>query len=72
MEIMGMAINGTIILDNGVSLPEGTRVRILIDPPKSDGEFLRDILLEFAGTVPGLPKDMAEQHDHYLHGTSKR
>ena len=28
-----------------------------------------DALLEFAGTAEGLPPDLAENHDHYLHGT---
>ena len=27
-----------------------------------------DALLEFAGTAEGLPPDLAENHDHYLHG----
>jgi hypothetical protein len=31
-----------------------------------------DALLEFAGTAEGLPPDLAENHDHYLHGTPKR
>lgn len=29
-------------------------------------------LLEVAGTAEGLPQDMAQNHDHYLHGTPKR
>ena len=29
-------------------------------------------LLKYAGTVKGWPSDMAENHDHYLHGTPKR
>lgn len=31
-----------------------------------------DALLEFAGTAEGLPADLAENHDHYLHGPPKR
>ena len=31
-----------------------------------------DALLEFAGTAKGLPPDLAENHDHYLHGAPKR
>ncbi len=31
-----------------------------------------DALLEFAGAAKGLPPDLAENHDHYLHGTPKR
>jgi hypothetical protein len=30
-----------------------------------------DALLEFAGTAEGLPPDLAENHDHYLHGAPK-
>jgi len=29
-------------------------------------------LLKYAGKVPDLPPDFAEQHDHYIHGTPKR
>jgi hypothetical protein len=36
--------------------------------PKSWGEAL----LEIAGTAEGLPADYADNHDHYLHGASKR
>lgn len=28
-------------------------------------------LLQFAGTAEGLPADMAENHDHYIHGIPK-
>jgi hypothetical protein len=31
-----------------------------------------DALLEFAGSAKGLPPDLAENHDHYLHGALKR
>ncbi|MGO8925909.1 MAG: hypothetical protein ACLQU3_03290 [Limisphaerales bacterium] len=31
-----------------------------------------DALLEFAGAAEGLPPDLAENHDHYLHGAPKR
>jgi mRNA-degrading endonuclease RelE of RelBE toxin-antitoxin system len=29
-------------------------------------------LKKFAGTVRGLPSDMARNHDHYLHGRPKK
>jgi len=31
-----------------------------------------DALLEVAGTAQGLPNDLAQNHDHYLHGTARR
>jgi hypothetical protein len=36
------------------------------------GKTLSEALLEFAGVAEGLPADMAENHDHYLHGVPKR
>jgi len=36
------------------------------------GRTLSDALLEFAGVAEGLPADMAESHDHYLHGVPPR
>lgn len=29
-------------------------------------------LMQVAGTVEGLPADLAENHDHYLYGTPRR
>ena len=31
-----------------------------------------EALLEVAGTAQGLPKDLAQNHDHYLHGVPRR
>jgi hypothetical protein len=33
---------------------------------------LQKVLLKHAGCLTDLPADMAEQHDHYIHGTPKR
>jgi hypothetical protein len=69
----GQVQNGVIVLDEGTPpLPEGTRVRIEPAELKDAEADLSRILLEFAGKARGLPSDMAEQHDHYLHGTPKR
>ena len=53
-------------------MPEGMKVRI--EPAELQAALteLWEILLEFAGTARELPSDMAEQHDHYLHGQPKR
>ena len=41
--------------------------------PNQDGERpTLTGLLKFAGVAKDLPADMAQQHDHYLHGTLKR
>jgi hypothetical protein len=70
MEFTGTVANGVVVLDNGNSLPDGTRVRVTQLEPQP--ERLRDVLLQFAGTAMGLPPDMAENHDHYLHGMPKK
>jgi len=31
-----------------------------------------EALMEVAGSVPGLPADFAQNHDHYLHGAPKK
>lgn len=72
MTLAGTVHNGAIILDQGAVLPEGTRVKVSVEPTEEAGRELRDFLLKHAGAAKGLPSDLAEQHDHYLHGTPKR
>ncbi len=72
MLLEGTIKNGKIVLDQPEALREGTRVKISVEPTKEDCQSLRDFLLKHAGTVTGLPSDLAEQHDHYIHGTPKR
>ena len=71
-EYEGKVVNGVVVLENGDSLPEGTRVRVLTVEPASTGETLGQRLLKFAGTATGLPSDLAENHDHYIHGRPKK
>lgn len=72
MTLAGTVQNGAIVLDKGATLPEGTRVTVNVEPAEQDCLALRELLLSYAGSVKGLPADLAEQHDHYLHGTPKR
>ena len=70
MEFKGKVSGGVVVPEQGVSLPEGADVRIkLVEPPRST---VGQRLLKFAGRAKGLPRDMAENHDHYLHGQPKR
>jgi len=71
MELDGTVQNGVIVLDHQETLPEGAKVKIVLDTPDKT-PTLAQRLLKHAGTVPDLPPDLAEQHDHYLHGTPKR
>ena len=72
MGFTGIVQNGVVVLDQPSTLKEGTRVRIAVEPLEADCKTLREVLLSLAGTAEGLPSDMAEQHDHYIHGTPKR
>jgi len=71
MEIEGVVHNGVIVLEDAKALSEGTRVRIIpvpLEKPKSFGERFA----QFKGAAPGLPVDLAEQHDRYRLGTPKQ
>jgi hypothetical protein len=72
MSLEGTVLNGVIVLDKGKNLPEGTRVEINVKEVHIAASPLGEVLLRHAGKAVDLPEDMAEQHDHYLHGTPKR
>jgi hypothetical protein len=72
MTVSGTVVNGVIVLDNGHALPEGTRVDVVIPERAEARTTLGQRLLKLAGTAKDLPSDLADQHDHYLHGTPKR
>ena len=71
MTLPGTLNKGVVVLDQPSPWPEGTRVNVVVQPAGKK-LTLAEKLLRHAGTVPDLPSDMAEQHDHYIHGTPKR
>lgn len=70
MTYRGHIENGLVVLDDTVTLPEGTAVRVepVNQPRPSLAERFKDVI----GCISDLPSDMAENHDHYIHGTPKR
>jgi hypothetical protein len=76
MVYRGIVRNGVVVLGEGAELPEGTEVRV--EPVAAaaslpgEGPTLAEQFGDVIGTVPDLPPDLAEQHDHYLHGAPKR
>jgi hypothetical protein len=73
----GHVQGGTIILDEDVSLPDGTPVTIqpveLTDVARqSEVPTLYERFQNVIGKAAGLPADFASQHDHYIHGTPKQ
>jgi len=71
MELEGVVHNGVIVPDDATALPEGMRVRISPAPQQKPRPF-GERFAQFKGAIPGLPADLAEQHDHYRLGTPKR
>ena len=69
----GEVRDGMVVFDEGTPpLPEGTKVQI---KPAEVQAALRDLsagLRALAGRAEGLPEDMAENLDHYLHGQPRR
>ena len=76
MTYRGVVKNGVVVLGEAAGLAEGTEVRV--EPVAggesfpSEGPTLVEQFSNVIGAVPDLPPDMAEHHDHYLHGAPKR
>jgi hypothetical protein len=73
--------DGVVVLPGGVKLPDGTEVTVHVPPAappasgpakKSFGENMAELAKWAEGLGSTLPPDLAENHDHYLHGAPKR
>jgi hypothetical protein len=62
--------NGEIVLPPGVDWPDGTVVRV--EAVEEDVPTLWETMKEFVGKGPEGITDMAENHNHYLHGHPKK
>jgi hypothetical protein len=71
MPYRGHIQDGTVVLDEPVTLPNGTVVHVEPVEPEH-APTLVERSREIIGSVPDLPEDMAENHDHYIHGTPKK
>ncbi len=78
MVYKGRVKNGVIVVDESASLPEGAEVEISLSDERgteiAEEEIptLYEQFKDFIGIAEGLPRDFAENHDHYLYGCSKR
>lgn len=67
MTLLGHIENGVIVLDEATTLPDGMRVRVeFLD--ESSVPTIAERLKNVIGQGKGLPTDLAENHDHYIHG----
>jgi hypothetical protein len=72
MSVTGTIENGVVKLPPGAPWPDGTRVRVEKVEQGSPGNNLTRRLRELSARVSGLPADLAEEHDHYIHRTPRR
>jgi hypothetical protein len=73
----GIVQDGVVVLDDAGALPSGTRVRIEKIQQKTAAsssiwQRLRELGKKAELRATNLPADLAENHDHYLHGQPKR
>lgn len=65
-----------LVPDEPVALPRGTKYRVtveLIEDDAGEGLPLHELALKISAEIKGkYPRDLARNHDHYLHGTPKR
>lgn len=73
MTYRGTVKDGVIVLEDATDpLPDGTEVTVTPAKDEEDSlPTLADRFKDFIGKVNDLPADMAENHDHYIHGTPK-
>ena len=78
MTYRGRVKNGVVVLEPPGSLPEGSMVSVRPLKPKAKPEkakkapTLYERFKPFIGIAKNLPPDLAENHDHYLHGRPKK
>jgi hypothetical protein len=76
MTCRGHIQNGGVVLDEPVSLPDGSEVecvvRVLDQPKQEEAKSFYEHMKEFAGAATSLPEDSSINIDHYLYGHPKR
>ncbi len=74
MAYRGHVKNGVVVFEGLPALPDGTVVQIepLVQALRTDNSSVFDRLEELAGTLKGLPPDLARNHDHYVHRHLRR
>jgi hypothetical protein len=69
--------NGTLVVEEPLALPEGSRVEVEVRPapttplPEQSPRTLYERYKSFIGIGKGLPADLSRNHDHYLYGLPK-
>ena len=79
MTLHGIIQEGKVVFENGQPFPDGTHVAVSPIPVSAENGDPSSIWSKLAAlgrkveSLPcDLPQDLAENHDHYLHGAPKR
>ena len=79
MTYRGKVKNGVVVLEGAQGPPEGTEVSVRVlksrrgtGPGKAKPLSLYERLKPVIGIADGLPRELARNHDHYLHGRPKK
>jgi len=73
MTLRGKVSGGVVVLHDPEAVPEGTPVSVRpLAKARKKRLGLAEELRRWAGKCKGLPSDLAQNHDHYLHGQPKR
>jgi hypothetical protein len=71
MSLVGHILNGVVVFDAPIALPDGTAVRV--EPmDASEPPSLLERLGDVVGKAEGLPADASQNVDHYLYGHPKK
>ena len=78
MTYRGHVKKGVVVLDSPADLPDGAEVEVRLVGQSGTGSAgegggsLYEQLQDVIGIAEGLPRDLARNHDHYLHGQPKK
>lgn len=77
MAYKGRVVGGVIVYRPTLKLEEGSEVRFVPIRTRSKRKTkqlpsLAERFGDVIGAADGLPSDLAENHDHYIHGVPKR
>ncbi len=71
MTYAGHVKEGVVVFDGPDRPAEGAIVRVE-EASQAEKPNWGEVFKDLIGAVDGLPQDMAENHDHYIHGAPKR
>lgn len=70
MSFTGRVKNGVVVLPPGLDLADGLEVQLMIPDSASVPSFAQRYSA-YIGVADDLPSDLAENLDHYIHGSRK-